>query len=208
MTMNRLSIQAGVTAVTATASAPAGFQGLDEAVLVWMNAQRHPMLDGFFTVVTWAGSLYVLLPFSMALLAVLLYRHKWRAAGLLGLGFGGTVVITNGIKWLVGRPRPDLFSPLVPMPPDFAFPSGHTAQITAFACCLAMMACRRRGAPFGSIVAGLAFLIAGLVGVSRLYLQVHFLSDVLAGALLALLWVGGVHWVRGRLSPSLPPQHS
>lgn len=170
-----------------------------------MNAQRHPLLDRFWATVTWAGSLYVLLPLSMALLAFLLYRRKRLAAGLLGLGCGGAWAVTYGIKWLVGRPRPDLFSPLVPMPPDFSFPSGHTAQITAFACCLTIIACRCRGASFGSIIAALAALISGLVGVSRLYLQVHFLSDVLAGVLLSLLWVGAIHWLLGRLSPPSSP---
>ena len=163
-----------------------------------MNAQRHPSLDGFLTAVTWAGSLYVLLPLSMAISAFLLFRKRRQDAKLLGLGFGGAALAANWIKWLVERPRPDLFPPLVPMPPDFSFPSGHTAQITAFVCCLAIIGGRHRAAPFGSVAKALAVSIAGLVGISRLYLQMHFLSDVLAGALLSLLWVGGLRWMLGR----------
>jgi undecaprenyl-diphosphatase len=193
-----------MTAINATLSLPTGLQGIDEALLVWMNALRHPLLDRLFGVVTWAGSLYVLLPLSMAVLAFMLVRKRWPEAELFGLGFGGAVMATNGIKWLVGRPRPDLFPSLVPMPPDFSFPSGHTAQITAFACCLSIIASRCRGAPFGSTVTALAALITGLVGFSRLYLQVHFLSDVLAGALLSLLWVGSIQWILGRTSPPAP----
>ncbi len=195
------SLLKGVTVISATAALPPARPNIDEALLVWMNAQRHPSLDGFFTTVTWAGSLYLLLPLSTAILAFLFFRKRRQDAELLGLGFGGAVMAVNLIKWLVGRPRPDFFPPLVPMPPDFAFPSGHTAQITAFVCCLTIITGRHRAAPWCRIVTGLAFLIAGLVGISRLYLQVHFLSDVLAGALLSLLWVGGIRWMLGRLSP-------
>lgn len=88
------------------------------------------------------------------------------------------------------------------MPADFSFPSGHTAQITALALCLTIIVCRHHAAIRCGTATALAVLIAGLVGFSRLYLQVHYLSDVIAGAMLALFWVGGARWVLRRMLPS------
>jgi len=83
------------------------------------------------------------------------------------------------------RPRPDLYPPLVPMPEDWSFPSAHAVQVTAFA--LAWLL--RPGTSPGRIEIVVFLAAAALVGVSRPYLQVHFPSDVIAGAILAALWV-------------------
>ena len=97
-----------------------------------MPIYRTPGLDQFFVVVTWAGSLFVLLPLTGVLLGYLVQRGKQGDAWLLGVGFGGAVLIAHLLKVIVGRPRPDLLPPLVPMPVGLSFPSAHTAQITAF----------------------------------------------------------------------------
>jgi len=71
------------------------------------------------------------------------------------------------------------------MPEDWSFPSAHAAQVTAFA--LAWLL--RPGAAPGRIEIAVLFATVTAVFASRLYLQVHFPSDVVAGALLATLWV-------------------
>lgn len=182
---------------------PNWLQGIDDTLLVWLEAQRHPWLDSFFRAVSWAGSLYVLLPLAGVIVAVLLKRRQKREAVLLVLGFGGAAAITYALKLFFGRPRQVLFPPLIPMPTDLSFPSSHTSQITAFALCTAIIVCRLSSRHCRT-AAVLAVLIAGLVGLSRLYLQVHFLSDVIAGALLSLLWVGGLQWVQRHLAPPHP----
>jgi membrane-associated phospholipid phosphatase len=86
------------------------------------------------------------------------------------------------------RPRPDLLPVWTAMPTDWSYPSAHAMQITALAVAVVFVAARRRALwvlPLGSAVL--------LVGLSRIYLQVHFPSDVLAGTLAAALWVGGLH---------------
>ncbi len=197
-----LALRVETIAIAAVASLPGDQRGVDGALLVWLNEVRHPALDRFFEVVTWAGSLVVLLPLAIAILVFLACRQRAWDAGLLGLGFGGTTTTTYAVKRLVERPRPDLFPSLVPMPADFSFPSGHTAQITALALCLTIIVCRHHAAIRCGTATALAVLITGLVGFSRLYLQVHYLSDVVAGALLALFWVGGARWVLRRMLPS------
>lgn len=131
----------------------------------------------------------------------LMQRGSQGDAWLLGLGFGGAVLAAHLLKIIVGRPRPDLLPPLVPMPVGLSFPSAHTAQITAFCLCLLLIACRS-GVPllcWLTSLAGVGLIVA--VGYSRVYLQVHFLSDVLAGFFIAVVWVLGLKLLLNR--PSL-----
>jgi hypothetical protein len=89
-------------------------------MMVWINNHRHPLLDQFFTAVTWAGSLAALLPLSMLVLGFLLYRGKTADAWLLVVVFGGAVLLAHLLKMVFGRPRPSLSPVLVPMPTDFS----------------------------------------------------------------------------------------
>jgi undecaprenyl-diphosphatase len=95
------------------------------------------------------------------------------------LAVGVTVALFMGVKRLVGRPRPfeswQGLTSLVPVPDKFSFPSGHT--MTAFA----VWAALAQGVPTLST----PFLaMAGLIGVSRVFLGMHYPTDVLVGALL------------------------
>ena len=154
----------------------------DHAGLALAHAARVPWLDALFTAVTWLGSLAVLLP-----LALLLWwrRRGERSASFVALALIGASALGHLVKLIAARPRPDLYPPLVPMPEDWSFPSAHAVQVTAFA--LAWLL--RPGTSPGRIEIVIFLAAAALVGVSRPYLQVHFPSDVIAGAILAALWV-------------------
>jgi undecaprenyl-diphosphatase len=178
---------------------------VDYTVLVWMNNHRSHFLDQFFVTVTWAGSLAVLLPVSMTLLGWLVYHGKRSEAWLLGLGFGGAALITYIAKIAFGRPRPDLFPALTQMPADFSFPSAHTAQITAFCLCLLIIVYRGHSEALVWSIGIIGMVLIGIVGYSRLYLQVHYLSDVIAGILFSLVWVAGLkHLLYGVFLSSYP----
>lgn len=154
----------------------------DAGGLALLNSMRAGWLDSLFAAVTWLGSLAVLLP-----LALLLW---WRQRGdgnaaFVALALIGASALGHLVKLIVERPRPDLFPPLISMPADWSFPSAHAVQVTAFA--LAWLL--RPGAAPGRIEIAVLFAAVAAVFASRLYLQVHFPSDVIAGALLATLWV-------------------
>jgi len=157
--------------------------------LAWFAALRHPVLDAFFVSVTWMGSLWLLVPLALALVAAQLAGGQGANAARFAAAFGGAVALAYLAKAWVERTRPSVTEPLVAMPADFSFPSGHAMQITAFALAailtLAQPAQRRRW-----LVPALVAIVA--VGASRLYLQVHFPSDVLAGIAAAALWVTGI----------------
>ncbi len=148
-----------------------------------MNSWYHPYLDTFFRIMTWLGDglIYV---FFLPLIA--LFRWRW----FLGLLFSGiiTLLLTGFLKQVVfdGEPRPVKYFEnqhelrLVEGVDNHhynSFPSGHT--LAAFAC-YGFLAFVVRS----SGLKGFFFLIAFLVGYSRIYLSQHFLQDVVAGAVL------------------------
>lgn len=178
------------------------FLPFDGAVAQWIAQTFHPgagtFWDSLFSIITRAGDggfLWIALG-----IALLLWR-KTRKAGvvvLLALAFNGIVV--NGIlKPLLSRPRPFhidfalwakdyVYPALTKMPGDKSFPSGHTAISFAGACGLFF---GLRPAWLGSIKprlwAILGVVLAALVGFSRLFLGVHYATDVLTGLLIGVL---------------------
>lgn len=164
---------------------------IDRALLDWLLSHRQPALDRFFLTVTWAGSLYLLIPVTLAVVIALAWRGRVREGALTALSLAGASLLTHAVKLLTARPRPAATELLTPMPLDWSFPSAHTAQITALAVSLALL--KTGGWTLWSGAGGLLALgLIAAVGLSRVYLQVHFLSDVIMGALLATLWVLGL----------------
>ena len=173
---------------------------LDRASAVLADRWRHPGLDVAMQVVTAFGSIAVLLPASVAVGAWM----RWHGAPVLTscfvpLAVLGAWTVSWLAKLLVARPRPDAFEPLIAMPVDLSYPSAHAMQFAAFAAACAL---RPGGAPTWRVL-GLAAALAALVGGTRIYLQVHYLTDVLAGLAAAALWVVALRslpiW-RGRLA--------
>jgi undecaprenyl-diphosphatase len=162
----------------------------DNPILSLFAEHRTEMLDYFFLLVTGAGSGFFLFPMGILILRILLRYHHYPEAVLLGLGFSGASLINRGLKSLLIRDRPILFPPLQEYG-GFSFPSGHAAQITAFALCLFLII--RRIQPRWQWPAAilLSMLVMG-VTTSRLYLQAHYPSDILGGCLVALIWVFSV----------------
>lgn len=145
-------------------------------------------MDNFFLIITWLGSLYVLLPATLILVVIPRSTSRFSDFILLFGGLTGASVIVHGLKLLFARPRPQVDNLLVTMPSDFSFPSAHTAQATAFAFACALIFAKNL--PIQKTIllwTGLA-ISALLVGISRVYLKVHYMSDVLAGALIGALW--------------------
>ena len=116
-------------------------------------------------------------------------------AAVLSLIFG--VIVTNLLlKNIVARPRPfaeiEALIPLIAKPTDFSFPSGHTTASFAVALVMLRMLPKKIGIP--------AVVLAALVAFSRLYLGVHYPTDVLAGFVVALVGSSLAVWgVRTKL---------
>ena len=160
----------------------------DRQILLFMAAHRSDGLDYGFRAVTWLGSLYVLAPLAALLVAVLLYFQKRWEALMLGVSLGGAVLWVHLAKALVARPRPALVEPVIALPADGSFPSAHTAQIVAFALGVVLIV-RRLWPEWQFAALAVAVLLIILVAASRIYLQVHYPSDVLGGFLLGIVWI-------------------
>jgi membrane-associated phospholipid phosphatase len=175
----------------------------DAPILDWAANYRSGTLDQFFQYVTWNGSLNVLLPITMMTVAVLLRLRLRNEANFIALSLSGATFISHLLKALLARPRPALFEPLVSILTSGSFPSAHTTQITAFAFCLFLIV-RRTWPGWQPLAAAIAVVLVATVAASRVYLQVHFPSDVLAGAILGMLCVIVAHRVSGH-RPCPPP---
>lgn len=175
---------------------------LDAGILLWIQEHlRTDFLTGFWKAVTFLGNAGW---FWIGLGIVLACIPKTRKAGIIALiSLALGALITNvWLKEFVARARPfdalDTIVPLIPKPTDYSFPSGHTCA--SFACALVYfrMLPRKYGTPL--------LVLAGLIAFSRLYLGVHYPSDVLGGYLVARL-VSEVAYAAmkkwgGKLSPT------
>jgi undecaprenyl-diphosphatase len=160
-------------------------------------------MDLFSKIVTWAGSGWVLFPLAVVIAGIFWLRGRGIDAVLVSGGLLGASVLVHGLKRLFARPRPDVPELLVAMPSDFSFPSAHTAQAVAFALACALAASRDAATAAGMLVWGTLIMTATLVGISRVYLQVHYLSDVVAGAILGVAWVLALNWLLKWAAPRL-----
>ena len=172
-----------------------GIGGFDRTGLGLAHALRSGWLDAMMQGITWFGSLILLLPLTAAVAWLLVRSRRRREAGFLLLALLGSSALSHVFKLWVARPRPDLFPTWLDMPGDWSFPSAHAMQATAVA--LAWLLVARHAREFWALLLGLAVL---LVGLSRIYLQLHFPSDVVVGSLAALLWVAGLHALLLRLA--------
>ena len=158
---------------------------VDRAVLRWLNARATPALDLVAMEVTALGN-GVVVAVIATVAGTLLWLLGQRAyALLLAAAVAGAWVTYPVLKLLFDRPRPQLFEWRAHYAHSSSYPSGHATMSVVLLVVLAYIVhrlSRRRS------VSAAAMLFAGtavlLIGVSRLYLGVHYPSDIVAGALL------------------------
>lgn len=169
----------------------APLQGLDEQVAADLNravSDSPAFVDALELVTDLGGNLSAVYVFLLTT-AWLWIRHQRRLAAFVATTGVGLAVLVPVTKLLVGRARPEVALPVVEIPSNASFPSGHAmiSLVTWTTLALVFMpAVRRRVRPW-LLVAALA--VAAAVGFTRLALGVHFVSDVVAG------WALGAGWL-------------
>jgi undecaprenyl-diphosphatase len=161
---------------------------LDRAVLLWIHTQSPEWLDGPMRLVTALGYYEIVLPLLAGVVFVF-YLKGWRlSATLLLVSTIGGSLLTAVLKAVFGRARPELFDSGYTAS-FYSFPSGHATVAVGFYGALTLiLAYRLRGfARWAVVIVGILLVL--LIGFSRLYLGVHYPTDVLAGFLAAPLWV-------------------
>lgn len=169
----------------------------DAPVLNWFGAHSKPWLIGTAQALSTFGSPPVLGLFvSASVLFLGLRLRQPRAAVFFALSLGGAMLLNVLFKLFFARARPALFDHLTPAP-GYSFPSGHAMGSAAFFLALYLLVARLF--PRWRALAGVLGVLFTLgIGVSRLVLQVHYPSDVLAGWALSAAWVLGVYLVYAR----------
>jgi undecaprenyl-diphosphatase len=151
----------------------------EPGLLLWIHGRGSPGLDRLFLLSDFLGSQHFCIPLCLTLILLHLRRREYRAiVAWVTVGFL-TYALPVAIKPLVERPRPTLWPSLVQVS-GLSFPSGHAVAGAAFFPLLGYILFR--WAPGRGRVAYLLGLLPALViGVGRLYLGVHWPTDVLAG---------------------------
>lgn len=180
-------------ALTAYVGVRAPATGLDRHVRALVLGHRMPWLNALLEAWTWLGSTLVLVPVLLAASAYLWRnrrdRHGWYAVASLWIAFGGAMVLYRTFKVIFDRARPPV-SQMLTHAGGYAYPSGHATQAITIWGLLAVLAAadpRRRARCVPIFVA--AGIVVALVGVSRVYLGVHWLTDVIAGYALGATWL-------------------
>ena len=168
---------------------------IDEAVLLAMrdtadlnNPLGPPWLEEIGRDMTALGGIGVLTLLTLAVIGYLLLSEKRRAAAVLALAIAGGLVISLALKDVFERPRPDLV-PHGSVVYTASFPSGHSMMAaTVYLTMAALLARVHRRKRIKAYVLLVALTATFMVGISRIYLGVHWPTDVLAG------WAAGAAW--------------
>jgi undecaprenyl-diphosphatase len=155
---------------------------LDRGLLALVQEQRSASLDSLMVLITRLGDFHSQLAVAALLCLLLLLARQWRALLFSGGALLATALANGALKALLARQRPEvLLEPLN----SFSLPSGHSSAAFAFFLVLGVLAGRGQPARLRLAWLLLASLPAMTIALSRVYLGVHWPSDIIAGALLA-----------------------
>jgi membrane-associated phospholipid phosphatase len=162
-------------------------RSLDNGVARWGDDHASSLSTHGLNVVTNFGSWWVIAALAIAVIAVESIRapNRW-IAPFLAVLMAGDEALTLTIKHLADRARPTLNPIAATLGPSF--PSGHSATAAAFYAGAALLLARRRSRMWRCLLAGVAVAAAVGVAASRVFLDVHWLSDVIAGTMLGWGW--------------------
>jgi undecaprenyl-diphosphatase len=165
-------------------------QAFDDAVLRWVGEHRVPLLESAMLEITFLGTGSVVLMISgVAALFLWLTHHRYSAALLVAATLGA-ILLNTVLKQFFDRPRPQLFT-WGTHALTTSFPSGHAMSAAVIYSTIAYLAARLQKRRRARVVTmSLAALLVVLVCASRVYLGVHYPSDVLAGTIVGLAWAG------------------
>ena len=164
-----------------------GIPPIDTATTAFLHGLASPTLDALMAAATFLGSSPVLAA-VVGLAAVLLgIRRRRLEAAFIVIALVGSLVLNDMLKMLFQRPRPGFDWAAVW--PETGFPSGHSMNSFVVYLAIALVIWRLGGRRPGIVALVLAIVLIVSVGISRIYLGAHWLSDVIGGYLAGALWL-------------------
>ena len=183
-----------------------GISPVDTAVTAFLHGLANPTLDALMEASSLLGSSPLLAVVVGLAAAFLVARRRRAEAAFMLLALVGSLVLDDILKLLVQRPRPGF--DWAEVWPETSFPSGHAMDSFVVYLAIALVVWRVGGRRIGLVTLVLAAVLAVSVGMSRVYLGAHWLSDVIGGYLAGALWllfliacVDGISRLRRRLGP-------
>jgi undecaprenyl-diphosphatase len=160
----------------------------DNAVRAWVHQFASPTITLAMKGISLLG--YDVLLLELAIAIAVFLRLRWRrAAAWLAITMAGAVLLDMALKHAFHRHRPTPF--FGDAPHSYSFPSGHALASFCFYGVLAgLVADRVKRLSVRIAVGSVAAVLVLAIGISRIYLGVHYPSDVIAGYLAAAMWVG------------------
>jgi len=166
-------------------------QQFDAFVRTAVHHLATPGLTRLMQVFSFLGSVAAVTAMCLVAVCVSLYFRHTRTAALLAITMLGVAALDVALKHAFHRPRPVAF--FGASPSSYSFPSGHAlGSLCFYGILAAILAGRARGRGAKFCIWMTAVLLVGMIGLSRIYLGVHYPSDVIAGYCAATVWVGAV----------------
>ena len=159
---------------------------IDISILNFIHSQASPVLDTVFLSFTAIGNVECILPVTLVLLTYLLYKRRRHSALILFFGVGGAAAANLVLKSLFHRERPAFWQSLI-TETGYSFPSGHAMLSAALVLCVLAIVWRTKWRIPTILIGG---FVVFMIGLSRLYLGVHYPTDVIAGWSVSAIWVG------------------
>ncbi len=179
--------------------------GLDKLAFQKLGSITNPQMTHLMVMITFFGSSYFLMPAYLILIFYFLFLKKERKISLDIAAFSIiSTIILFSLKAIFHRHRP--LDPLIRNVNGFSFPSGHSfSSFTFFGLLIYIIWNTPISLPVRWFLSILFFLFACSIAFSRVYLHVHYASDVVAGLCLCLVWLGISFWLLNKIRPKTTP---
>ncbi len=168
----------------------------DQAVYHFFQSLRTPWADNVFVAITELGDSFMNIALFCAVLGVLIVRKCYRSAGFWMLTVLGGLLGTQLLKWVIHLPRPVA---IYHGASSYGFPSEHTTMsVILYGFVVILLARKLAGTWRWGLFSGV-LVMAFIIGISRLYLGAHWLSDVLGGFFIGISWAAllGIAYLKG-----------
>jgi undecaprenyl-diphosphatase len=173
---------------------------VDMVLRNWALSFNTPTSVTIWEGVSFMGSVGVLSGLTFLTMGIFAMRRRWQAVRQIAFAMGGAVGLDTIVKWIVRRPRPDEVYAHT-LPASYSFPSGHALYSLTFYISIAIVMSRQTQGNQSKTIWSAAVLMLTLIGTSRIFLGVHYGSDVLGGYLIAAVWLIF-------LAGAIPSEHS
>jgi membrane-associated phospholipid phosphatase len=159
----------------------------DRTILLWIHSFANPTLDRIMHFITSLNNPDLVSAIAGVALILLLWKRCYSEAKIFAIDCAGGVVLSYGLKSVFGKIRPNLWQSAI-KEVSYSYPSGHALGSTILYGFLAYLFATRFP-QFSGLIYLLAVVLIGAIGFSRLYLGVHWPTDILSGYGIGFLWL-------------------